>query len=169
MERLLNGEALGVTRHFLIGSTEHVQARLLAAIQSRFPSAQVVGRWVPPFGSDAPELPSRVRDSIRSARPHVVWVGLGCPRQEKWMLRNWRELAPSVLVGVGAAFDFLAGCHGVAPLWMQQVGLEWLFRLLSEPRRLAWRYLSTNPVFVWRFLPEALRDRARARLGSPAR
>ena len=156
MENLLASADL--RRHYLVGSTDDVQRRLQARVRDRFPNAEVVGRWVPPFEIGVPELPDRVRAEIVALRPDVVWVGLGCPRQEKWMARHWRALAPSVLIGVGAAFDFLAGTRPQAPHWMRRVGLEWLFRLATEPRRLVWRYLSTNPVFVWRMLVQVVRE-----------
>ncbi|HLZ33274.1 MAG TPA: WecB/TagA/CpsF family glycosyltransferase, partial [Nitrospira sp.] len=161
MESLFS--SLETRRHYLIGSTETVQEQLVRNLGWQFPEAQVVGRWVPPFSGELPELPDRVRMEVSSARPHVVWVGLGCPRQEKWMARHWRALAPAVLIGVGAAFDFLAGTRHPAPGWMRRAGLEWLFRLGSEPRRLAWRYLSTNPVYVCRMAAQLVRERPRVR------
>lgn len=163
MVRMLDGQGYGLTRHFLLGSSEHVQQRLLMLIAKAFPSAAIVGRWVPPFSAEGPGLPESVGEAIRASGAQVVWVGLGCPRQEKWMLRHWRALAPAVLIGVGAAFDFLAGTEPVAPQWMQKLGLEWVFRLVSAPRRLALRYASTNPAFVWRFAAQVLRERARDR------
>ena len=134
-------------------------ALITGMVRARFPTAEIVGRWAPPFTRELPGLPGEIRDQIARVRPEVIWVGLGCPRQEKWMLRHARSLAPSVLVGVGAAFDFLAGTKPAAPLWMQRAGLEWLFRLISEPRRLAWRYLSTNPKFLWRVAGQIARHR----------
>jgi len=155
MEALLASRR--IRRHYLVGSTDDVQRRLLTRLRDHYPNAEVVGRWVPPFTGAVPELPDQIRSDIAKTHPQVVWVGLGCPRQEKWMLRYWQQLAPAVLIGVGAAFDFLAGIRAQAPGWMRRSGLEWLFRLASEPRRLAWRYLSTNPVFIWRMAGQILR------------
>jgi len=158
-ERLLAGDDLGVKRHFLIGGTPQTQNLLSETVRSRFPSATVVGRWVPAFTEGVPALPDDARQDIVNARPDIVWVALGCPRQEKWMLRHWRSLTPAVLIGVGAAFDFLAGTKPTAPVWMQRIGAEWLFRFLTEPRRLAWRYLRTNPTFLWRIVAQVVRER----------
>jgi N-acetylglucosaminyldiphosphoundecaprenol N-acetyl-beta-D-mannosaminyltransferase len=93
---------------------------------------------------------------INDAAPDFVWVGLSTPRQERWMASSREGLQAPVLLGVGAAFDFHAGLKRQAPRWMQQAGLEWLFRLLSEPRRLWRRYLINNPLFVWGVLLQAL-------------
>jgi len=157
MEALLGSS--NVSRHFLVGSTDHVQQRLLAHVGERYPGAEIVGRWVPPFTRGVPDLPQSVESEIIKSRPDVVWVALGCPRQEKWMAHHWQSLAPAVLIGVGAAFDFMAGTRSPAPSWMRSLGLEWLFRLGSEPRRLIWRYLSTNPVFIWRMTTQLIRER----------
>jgi N-acetylglucosaminyldiphosphoundecaprenol N-acetyl-beta-D-mannosaminyltransferase len=158
-ERLLSGDDFGVTRHFLIGGTPETQHLLSETVRARFPMAAIVGRWIPNFTPGVPSLPDSIRNDIVNARPDVIWVGLGCPRQEKWMLRHWRFLAPAVLIGVGAAFDFLAGTKRTAPIWMQRLGAEWLFRLLTEPRRLAWRYFRTNPAFLWRIAAQIVRER----------
>ena len=100
-----------------------------------------------------------VVDIVRAAEAEVIWCAFGAPRQELWMAAHAEELAPAVLVGVGAAFDFLAGKKTRAPVWMQRVGLEWLHRLLHEPRRLARRYLQTNTEFAVRALLELTRGR----------
>ena len=161
MERLLGCVEGGVRRHYFLGSTETVQRRLLGTVTERFPGAEVVGRWVPPFSREVPALPPAVREEIRRGRTDVVWVGLGCPKQEKWMRRHWQALAPSVLIGVGAAFEYLAGTKPTPPAWVRSVGLEWLFRMVTEPRRLAWRYLSTNPQFLLRVGLQVWRQRRR--------
>ena len=89
---------------------------------------------------------------INEAAPDIVWVGLSTPKQERWMRAHVGRLEAPVLIGVGAAFDFHAGLKRQAPVWMQRSGLEWLFRLLTEPRRLGPRYLVNNPAFVWRIV-----------------
>ena len=153
------GRGSGV-RHFLLGSTEEVLRRLEANLARRFPGAEIVGRLSLPFfeprdfgGTEA------AIDDVRRARPHVVWLSLGCPKQELWMLRYAQELAPALVAGVGAAFDFHAGTKRRAPVWMQRAGLEWLHRLLSEPRRLASRYARTNSEFLLLAARELLRRR----------
>jgi len=94
---------------------------------------------------------------INEAAPDIVWVGLSTPKQEYWMAEHFNRLAAPVLIGVGAAFDFHSGLKRQAPRWMQQSGIEWLFRLASEPRRLWKRYLQNNPAFVWLALEEIWR------------
>ena len=135
-------------RHYLYGSTPETLAALEERIADIAPRAQIVGRYSPPFGPLSPEAEEAAAADIMACRPDVVWVGLGMPKQELWMVRN-RDLLPGVaLVGVGAAFDFIAGTKKQAPAWMQRAGLEWLHRLLHEPRRLWRRYLWNNPAFL---------------------
>jgi N-acetylglucosaminyldiphosphoundecaprenol N-acetyl-beta-D-mannosaminyltransferase len=141
-------------RHFLLGSTEDVLERLAA----RFPAAAIAGAYAPPFGSHD-EL-GGAAEVAAAARADVVWCGLGAPKQELWMRRHAAALAPALVLGVGAAFDFLAGAKRRAPLWMQAASLEWLHRLASEPRRLAGRYARTNGEFVVRAAVELSRRRA---------
>jgi len=97
--------------------------------------------------------------AIEASGARILFVGLGCPKQERWMARQ-RERLSCVMIGVGAAFDFLAGAKRQAPVWMQRAGLEWLFRLASEPRRLWWRYLVQNPRFVLHLSRQILSARA---------
>ena len=89
---------------------------------------------------------------LNDARPDIVWVGLSTPKQERWMFAHAGRLQAPVMIGVGAAFDFHAGLKRQAPHWIQRSGFEWMFRMLSEPRRLGPRYLVNNPAFVWRIL-----------------
>jgi N-acetylglucosaminyldiphosphoundecaprenol N-acetyl-beta-D-mannosaminyltransferase len=142
-------------RHFLLGAGEDVLARLRQTLNERFPAVEIVGSYSPSrqeIESDAASIVER----IRTAEPAIVWCAFGAPRQELWMSRNARALAPAVLVGVGAAFDFLAGAKARAPVWMQRSGLEWLHRLLHEPRRLTARYVKTNSEFALRALAEVV-------------
>lgn len=138
------GRAVGL-RHYLLGSTPSVLASLEQRIRERFPGVEIAGTQAPPRGA---ERSAACLDAVRAAQPHVVWVALGAPKQELWMADHADALAPALLVGVGAAFDFHAGLKPRAPRWMQSAGLEWLHRLATEPRRLAWRYLSTNTQFA---------------------
>jgi len=130
-------------RHFFFGSTEPVLTRLVDALETRYPGAEISGVAAPAFGTAADIQPP---SDLGSA--HFAWCGLGAPKQELWMQRFAETLAPAVAVGVGAAFDFLAGTKERAPLWMQRHGLEWLHRLGGEPRRLGGRYITTNSRFV---------------------
>lgn len=132
---------------FLYGSTHDTLIGLRSAIAREFPLLEVRGMLSPPFRS-----PSRSEDEaevaiINGAGANVVFVGLGCPKQEKWMAAH-RDSINAVLIGVGAAFDFHSGMKNRAPMWWQRHGLEWLYRLGSEPRRLFRRYLVTNTLFV---------------------
>ena len=161
MERVFrDGCAVGL-RHALYGSTEEVLEGVRATFERRYPLAQVVAAISPPFGPRTDEEIVRDLDALRSARPHVIWVALGAPRQELWAARFAPALEPALLVGVGAAFDFIAGSKRRAPAWMQEASLEWLHRLATEPRRLGIRYLSTNS----RFLVRVGAGLARRRIG----
>jgi N-acetylglucosaminyldiphosphoundecaprenol N-acetyl-beta-D-mannosaminyltransferase len=143
------GQAHGL-RHLLFGSTPEVLERLQTRIRERFPEALIVGAISPPFRSLSSQEEAELTAEIRAARPHIVWVGLGLPKQDEWMWRNRAAYTPALALGVGAGFEFLAGTKARAPLWMQRAGLEWLHRLTHEPRRLAARYLTTNTEFLGR-------------------
>ena len=146
----------GGYRHFFYGGAEGVPEQLAANLQRRFPGLTVVGTYSPPFRPLTPEEDDQVVQMINEARPDVVWVGLGSPKQERWMAAHIGRVKAPAIIGVGAAFDFLTGRKRQAPRWMQRNGLEWLFRLLTEPRRLWRRYLVNNPLFVLLVLAQAL-------------
>jgi N-acetylglucosaminyldiphosphoundecaprenol N-acetyl-beta-D-mannosaminyltransferase len=138
-------------------------AQLARTLRLRHPGLQIVGGHVPPFRPLTETEEQAVVADIERCRADVVWVGIGVPKQEKWMARMRPRLSTPVLVGVGAAFDFHAGLIPQAPDWMQRLGLEWVFRLAQEPRRLWRRYLRYNPRFVTGFA----RQYARSRLSRP--
>ena len=146
-------------RHFFYGGSAHVPDRLAANLRQRFPGLHVAGVYSPPFRPLTDEEDDGVVKLINSARPHIVWVGLSTPKQEQWMAKHVGRLDGAVLIGVGAAFDFHAGVKRQAPLWMQRSGLEWVFRLVTEPRRLWRRYAVNIPSFLWLSLLQALRLR----------
>jgi N-acetylglucosaminyldiphosphoundecaprenol N-acetyl-beta-D-mannosaminyltransferase len=135
-------------RHFFYGGEPGVAQQLAGRLRERFPGLKIVGTTSPPFGavSDA-EMLHAARE-INVARADIVWVGLSTPKQERWMRHQLQHLDAAILIGVGAAFDFHSGRKPQAPRWMQRSGLEWLFRLMTEPRRLWRRYLTCLPVFV---------------------
>ena len=135
-------------RHYFYGGAEGVPEQLAAALTIRFPGLQVAGGYSPPFRPLRPEEDAEVADRINAACPDVVWVGLGSPKQDLWMATHRERLEAPLLVGVGAAFDFYTGRVRQAPRWVMRIGLEWLFRLCQEPRRLWRRYLLGNPRFV---------------------
>jgi len=143
-------------RHYFYGAAPGVAEKLAASLQERFPGLTVVGIESPPFRELSPVEDQEMVERIRSTRPYIVWVGIGSPRQERWMSDHLERLDVPVLVGVGAAFDFLSGNKPQAPRWVQRSGLEWLFRLVNEPRRLWKRYILGYPVFIWRVLLQQL-------------
>ncbi len=136
-------------RHLFYGGAPGVAELLARRLVVRYPQLSVVGTMSPPFRPLTEQEDEDIVGQINNVAPDIVWVGLGTPQQERWMAAHVGRIRASVLVGVGAAFDFLAGLKPQAPVWMQHSGLEWLFRLASEPRRLWRRYLSNNPRFAW--------------------
>jgi N-acetylglucosaminyldiphosphoundecaprenol N-acetyl-beta-D-mannosaminyltransferase len=155
-----HGRATGL-RHFLVGSTEENLRRLASTIANRYPGAVIVGMHAPPY-TDEPEVDETLVETVCEARAQLIWVGLGAPKQEKWMARAAPAMPEATLIGVGAAFDFVGGAKRRAPAWMQRAGLEWLHRAASEPRRLALRYARSNPEFMGRAGIELARKRLRA-------
>jgi N-acetylglucosaminyldiphosphoundecaprenol N-acetyl-beta-D-mannosaminyltransferase len=136
-------------RHFLYGSTGATVSRLAERLTSRFPHTRVVGTYAPPFREATAHEADEVATMINASGADIVWVGLSTPKQERWMAENRARLDAPVLAGVGAAFDFHSGAKRQAPRFIQRSGFEWLFRLLTEPRRLGRRYLTTIPVFLF--------------------
>lgn len=149
MERACARAAGSGQRHYLYGGRdEKALAQLAANLLGRHPELQLAGGYSPPFRTLTEVELDEIAARINAAGPDVVWVGIGVPKQEKWMAAMRDRLDAPVLVGVGAAFDFHAGLVPQAPAWMQRRGLEWLFRLVQEPRRLWKRYARHNPRFV---------------------
>jgi N-acetylglucosaminyldiphosphoundecaprenol N-acetyl-beta-D-mannosaminyltransferase len=148
-------------RHFFYGGAPGTPERLVEELRRRYPMLQVAGTLAPPFRPLTPEEEDETIALINRITPDVIWVGLGAPKQELWMRRHQSILEARVLVGVGAAFDFLSGRVRQAPPWMREHGLEWLFRLWQEPRRLWRRYLVGNVQFVGYLALEALGFRHR--------
>ena len=155
-QRLIGFEKAPKLRHYFYGGKPEVLECLIDNLKSRFPQADIVGFESPPFRVLTQAEETGVIDRIRTSQPDVVWVGLGAPKQELWMASHWKLLRPALLLGVGAAFDFHAGEKKMAPLWMQRNGLEWFFRLITEPRRLWRRYLFTNTIFLIRIFPQII-------------
>ncbi|AKC86799.1 WecB/TagA/CpsF family glycosyltransferase [Pseudoxanthomonas suwonensis] len=133
---------------YLYGGSQATLDSLVVALQRQFPGLIIAGFYSPPFRELTTEEADAVVDAINSSGANVVWVGLGCPKQELWMSENYGRVN-AVMIGVGAAFDYHAGTLRRAPVWMQNCGLEWLYRLANEPRRLWKRYLVTNTLFIW--------------------
>jgi len=135
-------------RHFFYGGSGGTAAQLAAVLQERFPGLQVAGWYEPPFRPLEPNEEQELVAMVRKQQPDLFWVGLSTPKQDKFMAEYLPKLDATIMVGVGAAFDFHTGRVKQAPRWMQQWGLEWVFRLYQEPRRLWRRYLRNNPRFV---------------------
>jgi N-acetylglucosaminyldiphosphoundecaprenol N-acetyl-beta-D-mannosaminyltransferase len=133
---------------FFYGGGPGVPELLAERLTARFPGLRVVGTWSPPFRPLTPDEDRMAVERINRAAPDLVWVGLSTPKQERWMAAHAGRLDAPVLLGVGAAFDMHAGLLPQAPRWMQRSGLEWLYRVRREPRRLWRRYLRNNPRFV---------------------
>ncbi len=136
-------------RQFYYGGNDGVAEMLAEKLQQEHPGLQVAGTHTPPFRSLTPEEDDAIVEKINSLQPDILWVGLSTPKQEYWAAAHADRLNVPVIIGVGAAFDFLAGLKIQAPAWMQRFGLEWLFRLVTEPRRLWRRYLSIVPRFIF--------------------
>ena len=135
-------------RQFYYGGTVGVTGKLTHVLLRKYPQLKVVGALCPPFRELTPEEDAAIVATVNAARPDIVWVGLSTPKQELWMARQLGLIDAPVMIGVGAAFDFLAGTKRQAPCWMQRNGLEWLFRLCTEPRRLWRRYAYIVPGFL---------------------
>jgi N-acetylglucosaminyldiphosphoundecaprenol N-acetyl-beta-D-mannosaminyltransferase len=135
-------------RHFFFGSTPEVLDGIQAEITRSWPGVQVSGMFSPPFHLLSTEEDETIIQQINASKSDILWIGLGCPKQEIWMFRHRDRVNVPVMIGVGMAFDILAGNKPRAPYWMQENGLEWLFRLINEPKRLWKRYLINNTQFI---------------------
>ena len=136
-------------RHFLYGGDDGVADRLASILRDRFPWAKIVGTYTPPFRELTHKEEAELIRTIQATSAHIVWIGISAPKQEKLMLRLLPRLNVKLMFGVGAAFNFHTGALRDCPLWVKQAGLQWLHRLIQEPRRLWKRYLRNNPAFLW--------------------
>ncbi|MBY4591763.1 WecB/TagA/CpsF family glycosyltransferase [Rhizobium redzepovicii] len=141
------GSAKGL-RHFLYGATAETLEQLQARLLAKFPQAQIVGSYAPPFRKLSTQEEADIADKLNRSGADIIWVGLSSPKQELWMAHMRDRLEASMLIGVGAAFDFHAGLKRQAPRFIQRSGFEWAFRLLCEPRRLWRRYALVVPTFI---------------------
>ncbi len=152
------GQKTGV-RHYFYGGTEKTLDLLKEKLRQKFPDIKVVGQHAPPFRSLTLQEDDSIVEEINRLNPDIVWVGLGSPKQDFWMEYHRNKIQAPVMIAVGAAFNFLSGVVPQAPKWMQNRGLEWIFRLCSEPRRLWKRYLVGNTKFVFYVLKDFFRNR----------
>lgn len=148
MEEVLSLSAQYGFRHYFYGSTEETLEEMKAEIAQIYPNVQIVGMYSPPFRELSKEEDQKIMDEINAAEPDFLWIGLGAPKQEKWMAAH-QGMVRGFMVGVGAGFDYIAGNISRAPEWMQRHNLEWLYRLMQDPKRLIKRYLYTNTMFIW--------------------
>jgi len=143
-------------RHFFYGGNEGVAELLGERLTERFPGLRVVGTYTPPFRTLNAQEEADLIELVRDSNPHIIWVGLSTPKQERFMARYLNRLNVPIMVGVGAAFDIHTGRIQDAPGWMKRSGMQWFHRLLQEPKRLSRRYLINNPKFVFKIVLQFL-------------
>lgn len=134
--------------HYFYGSTEQTLEKLHFELEKRYPGIKISGKYSPPFRPLTDEEDTTIVKCINETEPDFIWVGLGAPKQEKWMAAHQGKVK-GLMIGVGAGFDYFAGNINRAPEWMQKSNLEWFYRLIQEPKRLLKRYMSTNTKFIW--------------------
>ncbi len=135
-------------RHYFYGSTEETLKLLEKKLNENYPGIQIAGMYSPPFRVLTEEEDRQIVENINSANADFVWIGLGAPKQERWMAAHQGKVN-GLMIGVGAGFDYYAGNIKRAPMWMQKCNLEWLYRLMQDPKRLFKRYFYTNTKFIW--------------------
>lgn len=133
---------------YFYGSTDEILSKVIQKASDIFPNLKICGAYSPPFRELTPQEKKEIIKQINQTTPNFVFVALGCPKQEKWMAEH-KEKVQSCMIGLGGAFEVYAGIKGRAPLWMQKTSLEWLYRLLQDPKRLWKRYLYTNSLFIF--------------------
>lgn len=134
--------------HYFYGSTEETLGKMVENLKKQYPKLKIAGAWSPPFRPLTKEEDEDIIDKINKSQPDFVWIGLGAPKQEYWMAAHQGKVT-GFMVGVGAGFDYIAGNIHRAPEWMQKCNLEWLYRLIQDPKRLFKRYFETNTKFIW--------------------
>lgn len=144
-------------RHFLLGGAQSTLDKLQSTFAGRFPGSTIAAAYSPPFGEWPEDEFQRICENIRASGSNLIWIGLGCPKQEHWIAKHKDCLPPGVYFGIGAAFAFHAGEVRQSPPVFQRLGLEWAYRLAMEPRRLFKRYLTYNSLFVYHLLRDNLR------------
>jgi N-acetylglucosaminyldiphosphoundecaprenol N-acetyl-beta-D-mannosaminyltransferase len=159
--------ALSKTKLLNIGLYGGSSDKLLSVVKQKllhtYPDINITYACSPPFRALTVEEDAKVVDDINHANVDILFVGIGCPKQEYWMFEH-KGRVNSVMLGVGAAYDFIAGSKRHAPRWVQKIGLEWFFRLCSEPKRLWMRYFFTNPRFIWYLAKQLLNNKLRGRV-----
>lgn len=149
MEKFIDWGRSEKVSHFFLGSSEENLAKLRSSIEQKYPGAKIAGMLSPPYLPLEQWDNKALTDAINAADPDFIWVGVGAPKQEQWMYRNHPQLQRGLMFGIGAGFDYMAGNTKHAPKWMKDFALEWLYRLIQEPRRLWKRYFTTIPQFIF--------------------
>jgi len=152
MIEIFRRNAFSKSTHFLYGGRPGVAEELRDSLLRRFPHARIVGTYTPPFRDLSSKEEQSVADLLHSLQPDIVWVGISTPKQERFMSRMLPLLDSMLMFGVGAAFDFHTGRIKDSPQWVKRAGLQWLHRLMQDPRRLFWRYLRNNSAFLWHIM-----------------
>ena len=147
MDAMLRSTSDGTVRHFFYGSTSETISKLEKSLKSRYPNIAIAGMYSPPFRELSEGEEKEIYDIISEAKPDIIWIGLGAPKQEYFMCSHLGRF-DGVMFGVGAAFDFLAGTSKRAPKLIQKLSLEWLYRVVTDPRRLSKRYIITNSKYM---------------------
>lgn len=154
MRELMNATRDGSASHFLYGGNVGIAEKLKHSLEEQFPGVVILGTYTPPFGPLSAKQEAELKTRVAELKPDFFWVGLGTPKQEFFMNHYLPELDTRVMLGVGAAFDYLSGTVKEPPLWIQRSGFQWLYRICSEPRRLFVRYLKTIPRFIYLLILE---------------
>jgi N-acetylglucosaminyldiphosphoundecaprenol N-acetyl-beta-D-mannosaminyltransferase len=136
-------------KHYFFGSSVETLEKMNNVIKSRFPSVIISGSFSPPYSEFTLKENELFMKQMNESGANIFWIGLGAPKQEIWMYENYKKLERGVMIGIGAGFDYLAGNTKHAPVWMKNMALEWLYRLIQEPKRLWKRYLVTNTLFLF--------------------
>lgn len=148
MGEIFNISAENSYRHYFYGSTEETLEKLKGRLQKNYPNIQIAGMYSPPFRPLTKEEDKIIIKIINDTNPDFIWVGLGAPKQEKWMAMHQGKVK-GLMFGVGAGFDYYSGNIKRAPTWVQKINMEWFYRLMQDPKRLFTRYLKTNTKFLW--------------------
>ncbi len=148
MEKTLDWGQEDQLKHYFFGSSQDTMNKMVRNIEKKFPQAKIVGAFSPPYRPFTSEENEKFISEINNAEPDLIWIGLGAPKQEIWISENYKKLNRGIMIGIGAGFDYIAGNTKHAPEWMKNASLEWLYRLVQEPRRLWKRYFLTNTLFI---------------------
>jgi len=152
--------------HFLYGGNEGVVDELKESLEKRFQGIRIVGKYTPPFRPLNKKEEKELRELVLLSKPDLFWVGLSTPKQERFMSEYISKLDTKVMLGVGAAFDYHTGRAKDSPDWIKKIGVQWLHRLLQDPKRLWKRYLYNNPVFAYKFIKQLIADKYEVERGS---